>query len=84
MAEAELQYTRRLSADNQTVSKSEISLKERFFRYFQHEITGMLHYAPLCSIVSPLATKKLLTKVISKFRPPTKDGPPRGYFTCGW
>ncbi|OGE49772.1 hypothetical protein PENARI_c020G01020 [Penicillium arizonense] len=41
MAEAELQYTRRLSADNQTVSKSEISLKERFFRYFQHEITDL-------------------------------------------
>ncbi|KAJ5357627.1 hypothetical protein N7541_004785 [Penicillium brevicompactum] len=35
---AELQQ-RRLSADNQTVSKAEIPLKERFFRYFQHEIT---------------------------------------------
>ncbi|KAJ5306186.1 hypothetical protein PENANT_c024G06233 [Penicillium antarcticum] len=41
MAEAELQYNRRLSADNQTVSKSDISLKERFFRYFQHEITDL-------------------------------------------
>ncbi|KAJ5766928.1 uncharacterized protein N7511_004544 [Penicillium nucicola] len=41
MAEAELQYNRRLSADNQTISKSEISLKERFFRYFQHEITDL-------------------------------------------
>jgi hypothetical protein len=81
MAEAELQYTRRLSADNQTVSKSEISLKERFFRYFQHEITGMLYYALLCP---PLAIKKLLTKVILNSRSPTKDGPPRGYFTCGW
>ncbi|CAG7918453.1 unnamed protein product [Penicillium olsonii] len=35
---AELQQ-RRMSADNQTVSKAEIPLKERFFRYFQHEIT---------------------------------------------
>lgn len=43
---AELQQ-RRLSADNQTVSKAEIPLKERFFRYFQHEITGtVLHYLP--------------------------------------
>lgn len=41
MAEPELQHVRRLSADNQIVSKSDIPLKERFFRYFQHEITGM-------------------------------------------
>lgn len=41
MAEPEVQQARRLSADNQTISKSEIPLKERFFRYFQHEITGM-------------------------------------------
>jgi hypothetical protein len=41
MAESELQHVRRLSADNQIVSKSDIPLKERFFRYFQHEITGM-------------------------------------------
>lgn len=40
MAEAEIQHPRRMSADNQTVSKADISLKERFFRYFQHEITG--------------------------------------------
>lgn len=32
---------RRMSAENQTISKSEIPLNERFFRYFQHEITGM-------------------------------------------
>lgn len=48
MAESDIQHLRRLSADNQTVSKADISLKERFFRYFQHEITGMfptpLHY----------------------------------------
>ncbi|KAJ5768451.1 Tubulin binding cofactor C [Penicillium manginii] len=41
MAEPELQHVRRLSADNQTVSKSDIPLKERFFRYFQHEITAL-------------------------------------------
>jgi hypothetical protein len=41
MAEADLQQARRLSADNQTISKSDIPLKERFFRYFQHEITCM-------------------------------------------
>lgn len=40
MAEAETQ-PRRLSADNQSVSKADVSMKERFFRYFQHEITGM-------------------------------------------
>jgi hypothetical protein len=39
MAETELP-ARRMSADNQVVSKAEIPLKERFFRYFQHEITG--------------------------------------------
>lgn len=39
MAESEIQHARRMSAD-QTISKSEIPLKERFFRYFQHEITG--------------------------------------------
>ncbi|CAI7677986.1 unnamed protein product [Penicillium pancosmium] len=41
MAEPELQHVRRLSADNQIVSKSDIPLKERFFRYFQHEITAL-------------------------------------------
>ncbi|RAK78699.1 putative tubulin-specific chaperone c [Aspergillus fijiensis CBS 313.89] len=30
-------------AENQTILKSEIPLKERFFRYFQHEITGMAY-----------------------------------------
>jgi hypothetical protein len=79
MAEAELQYTRRLSADNQTVSKAEMSLKERFFRYFQHEITGMIRYAPICP---SLETKNFLTKAISNYRPPTKDGPSRRYVTC--
>ncbi|KAJ5377409.1 uncharacterized protein N7496_004818 [Penicillium cataractarum] len=41
MAELEPQQARRLSADNQTISRSEIPLKERFFRYFQHEITAL-------------------------------------------
>lgn len=41
MAEPELHHARGQSAENQTVSKTEIPLKERFFRYFQHEITGM-------------------------------------------
>ncbi|KAF7521766.1 hypothetical protein PCG10_007863 [Penicillium crustosum] len=41
MAESDIQHIRRLSADNQTVSKADISLKERFFRYFQHEITDL-------------------------------------------
>lgn len=40
MAELEAHQARRMSADNQTISKAEIPLKERFFRYFQHEITG--------------------------------------------
>ncbi|KAJ5161105.1 Tubulin binding cofactor C [Penicillium capsulatum] len=39
MAEPEMDPNRRPSADNQTISKAEIPLKERFFRYFQHEIT---------------------------------------------
>lgn len=43
MAESDVQL-RRPSADNQTVSKADISLKERFFRYFQHEITGMFPF----------------------------------------
>lgn len=41
MVEPEIQHMRRMSADNQIISKSEIPIKERFFRYFQHEITGM-------------------------------------------
>ncbi|KAJ5692497.1 hypothetical protein N7462_001920 [Penicillium macrosclerotiorum] len=41
MAELEPQRARRLSAENQTISKSEIPIKERFFRYFQHEITAL-------------------------------------------
>ncbi|KAJ5153293.1 uncharacterized protein N7482_009771 [Penicillium canariense] len=41
MAELEPQQIRRQSADNQTVSKSDIPLKERFFRYFQYEITAL-------------------------------------------
>jgi hypothetical protein len=41
MAEPHFDDSRRPSqAENQTVLKSEIPLKERFFRYFQHEITG--------------------------------------------
>lgn len=45
MSLPEAGQARRLSqAESQTILKSEISLKERFFRYFQHEITGMLHY----------------------------------------
>lgn len=35
------QLRRPSQAENQTILKSEIPLKERFFRYFQHEITGM-------------------------------------------
>ncbi|KAJ5769262.1 Tubulin binding cofactor C [Penicillium odoratum] len=41
MADSEVQQARRLSADNQTISKSDIPLKERFFRYFQEEITSL-------------------------------------------
>jgi hypothetical protein len=41
MVEPEVQHMRRMSADNQIISKSEIPIKERFFRYFQHEITAL-------------------------------------------
>ncbi|KAI9927702.1 hypothetical protein AWENTII_012661 [Aspergillus wentii] len=42
MAEPQFDISRRSSqAENQTISKSEIPLKERFFRYFQHEITAL-------------------------------------------
>ncbi|KAJ5115895.1 Tubulin binding cofactor C [Penicillium angulare] len=41
MAEPDLQQARRLSADNQTIAKADIPLKERFFRYFQYEITAL-------------------------------------------
>jgi hypothetical protein len=66
MADAEIQQLRRPSADNQTVSKADIPLKERFFRYFQHEITGMFS---LIRTQTPLrcqatqATGSLLIKV---------------------
>lgn len=43
MSQADFTQLRRpsLQSENQTISKSEIPLKDRFFRYFQHEITGM-------------------------------------------
>ncbi|KAJ5124294.1 Tubulin binding cofactor C [Penicillium bovifimosum] len=41
MAELGIQQARRLSADNQTVSKADIPMNERFFRYFQQEITAL-------------------------------------------
>ncbi|KAL4897744.1 tubulin binding cofactor C-domain-containing protein [Aspergillus ambiguus] len=42
MSEPDFTDARRPSqAENQTISKSEIPLKERFFRYFQHEITAL-------------------------------------------
>ncbi|KAJ5725891.1 Tubulin binding cofactor C [Penicillium malachiteum] len=41
MTDSEVQPGRRMSADNQTISKTDIPLKERFFRYFQHEITSL-------------------------------------------
>ncbi|KAL5359745.1 tubulin binding cofactor C-domain-containing protein [Aspergillus floccosus] len=42
MSQSDLTDARRPSqAENQTVLKSEIPLKERFFRYFQHEITAL-------------------------------------------
>ncbi|PIG86196.1 tubulin-specific chaperone c [Aspergillus arachidicola] len=42
MSETEIRDARRPSqAENQTILKSEIPLKERFFRYFQHEITAL-------------------------------------------
>ena len=41
MSVPELEQPRRLSqAESQTILRAEIPLKERFFRYFQHEITG--------------------------------------------
>ncbi|OJJ48647.1 hypothetical protein ASPZODRAFT_130751 [Penicilliopsis zonata CBS 506.65] len=42
MSQTEYQEARRPSlAENQTTLKSEIPLKDRFFRYFQHEITDL-------------------------------------------
>lgn len=43
MSMPEFEGSRRSSsqAENQTLLTSEIPLKDRFFRYFQHEITGM-------------------------------------------
>ncbi|KAH8426830.1 putative tubulin-specific chaperone c [Aspergillus melleus] len=42
MSQPEYDYARRPSqAENQTIQKSEIPLKERFFRYFQQEITAL-------------------------------------------
>lgn len=41
--------------ESMSSTKSEISLKDRFFRYFQHEITGTLFY-DICSflLLSPM------------------------------
>ncbi|OJJ79724.1 putative tubulin-specific chaperone c [Aspergillus glaucus CBS 516.65] len=42
MSVPELEQPRRLSqAESQTILRAEIPLKERFFRYFQHEITAL-------------------------------------------
>ncbi|CEL07415.1 Putative Function: cofactor C of H. sapiens is a tubulin-folding protein [Aspergillus calidoustus] len=42
MSQAELEQARRPSmSENQTIQSSDIPLKERFFRYFQHEITAL-------------------------------------------
>ncbi|OQE90828.1 hypothetical protein PENNAL_c0011G07024 [Penicillium nalgiovense] len=50
MADAEIQQLRRPSADNQTVSKADIPLKERFFRYFQHEITVLANKSTILDL----------------------------------
>jgi hypothetical protein len=43
MSAAEFEHARRQSvSENQTIQKSDIPLKERFFSYFQHETTGMV------------------------------------------
>lgn len=52
MAELEAHQARRMSADNQTISQAEIPLKERFFRYFQHEITALQQRMDLLADVS--------------------------------
>jgi len=52
MAELEAHQARRMSADNQTISKAEIPLKERFFRYFQHEITALQQQMDVLADVS--------------------------------
>ncbi|KAL2815496.1 tubulin binding cofactor C-domain-containing protein [Aspergillus granulosus] len=42
MSQAEFEQARRPSmSENQTIQSSDIPLKERFFRYFQHEITAL-------------------------------------------
>ncbi|ODM16988.1 hypothetical protein SI65_07387 [Aspergillus cristatus] len=42
MSVPEFEQSRRLSqAESQTILRAEIPLKERFFRYFQHEITAL-------------------------------------------
>lgn len=79
MAESEIQHARRMSAD-QTVSKSEIPLKERFFRYFQHEITGKfssdhlwLRWSMEGDVYLPLWNS-----------PTTRNGPPGGHLSRRW
>ena len=51
MAQASFTDARRPSqSEDQTISNAEIPLKERFFRYFQHEITGVFPWqARSCS-----------------------------------
>lgn len=77
MSQPEISQLRRPSqAESQTILKSEIPLKERFFRYFQHEITGMLH----CWFWEGRVGLTGFFFV----RSAGENGPVDGYFAGGW
>jgi hypothetical protein len=83
MAELEHQQARRFSADNQIISKAEIPLKERFFRYFQHEITGKA-ISMLGKPVDYLGQKEISLANCQCSSSAAADGSACRYIARGW
>lgn len=69
-------------SENQTILKSEIPLKERFFRYFQHEITGMIELIQLITYALPLFNREESDRCSSCSAPGT-DGSAGRYVVSG-
>lgn len=67
MSVSEFEQSRRLSqAESQTILRAEIPLKERFFRYFQHEITGwcpMSYWLLSCDELTCLALQEQMERL---------------------
>lgn len=71
-------------AAKQHLPESEISLKERFFRYFQHEITGSfssyhrIELKPAFEVDPILSDQQWLSSLARA------DGKDRGYLASRW